>query len=110
MCFAVIVLAFYLEQNKIDYLFYIPHFLISGYAYYERFTKGLSLQFTKKILGLSTAWSFMILFGSYLYITFLQMYNEDIPSAIRKVYVTYILCIVTCIMYKVGFYLPARQS
>lgn len=52
----------------------------------------------------------MILFGSYLYITFLQMYNEDIPSAIRKVYVTYILCIVTCIMYKVGFYLPARQS
>lgn len=42
-CFGVIVLAFYLEKETVDYLFYLPHFLISAYAYYNRFTRGCTL-------------------------------------------------------------------
>lgn len=39
-CFSVIVLAFYLEKETVNYVFYFPHFVISAYSYYIRFTKG----------------------------------------------------------------------
>jgi hypothetical protein len=36
------------------------------------------------------------------------MYNEDIPSAVVKMYISYILCIVVCLMYKICLCLPER--
>jgi hypothetical protein len=110
MCFGVIVLAFYLEEDRANYIFYCPHFVISAYAYHQKFARGLTLEFTQKILGLYTAWSFIILLSSYLYITSLQIHSDEVPSAIVKVYVTYILCILICLMYKLCSCLPVRRT
>lgn len=75
LCFLTIFVAFYLEKEHVEYIFYFPHFLISAYGYYYRFTQRCSLEFSRKVLGLCCAYGFVTLFSSYLYITFLQMYN-----------------------------------
>jgi hypothetical protein len=72
--FGVVVLAYYLEERS-DYILYFPLFGLCCYGYYHRFRFGESFEFNQKILGVCTAWNFIILFSSYLYITFLQMYN-----------------------------------
>jgi hypothetical protein len=50
-----------------------------------------------------------MLFASYLYITYLQMHDEQIPTALVKVYITYILCIIVCVLYKLSCVVPDRQ-
>ena len=105
----VIVLAYFLEKHETKIVLYFPIFGIIGYGFYFRFTKGLSLKMTKKVLTLCSGWSLIVFFSTYIEIAVTKM-NKKSPSALQEMFITYCFTVFLCFLYKVCGSFPIREK